>query len=162
MRIAATLTTIQNPTSTPIVNIQSQTCLMPLGTSSSLGTPLTIAACDSSPDQNWQIVPLPLGTYLVINQQTSLCLNDQWGSQRAGTNVFLWECDDWDTNNLWNLTFNGYWEFKSLRSGLVLEVSVGAISDGSQIEQSYPNGPNGGPGQNQLWSFPSPGMPHSL
>ncbi len=133
----------------PFLALGASTCIQP--ESSSVGAGIIIYHCDGSMHQNWWPYLVSSNQYLLVNQQTSLCLTVPGRSTSAETKTIQYPCEPSNDAALWTLQStdgSGAWIITNVHSQMVLDVYGEVYSDGTAIQQF---GSHGGP--NQRFSF---------
>jgi hypothetical protein len=92
-------------------------------------------------NQQWMLVPLDDGAYVVVNVASGLVLDDPGGSTASGTPIQQYTLNG-GLNQQWQPISDGGGRFQldNVVSGLVLGIPNGATADGTQIEQLSWNG----------------------
>jgi hypothetical protein len=87
------------------------------------------------------VIPIASGdTYIIVNKNSGLVLNDPGSSTSKGTRLNQWQSDG-GANQQWTATQVGsFWTFTNVASGLLLDVPNGSTSPGVRLDQWQANG----------------------
>jgi Ricin-type beta-trefoil lectin domain-like len=133
------------PTGNVVLRAGTGKCIEVIPTSGSIfyaGDRLQQRTCDGSPQQQWQLDPLPGGfqdcswcnAYHIVNRLTGQCVDDMNGGRNDRNPLQQWTCNTSDTM-VWEISFGPPWYFVNERSSKCIDVTDGSFDDGARIQQ---------------------------
>ncbi|WP_220182732.1 ThuA domain-containing protein [Sphaerisporangium album] len=92
------------------------------------------------PEQKWEAMPLPDGSYQFKNLKSGKCLDVPGGSGAAGTQLVQWSCHpstapDQVNQRFFPLASGDTYKITSAASGLCLDINSGSHEDGGAVIQ---------------------------
>jgi signal transduction histidine kinase len=104
----------------------------------------------ASSSQQWLVVPTEDGEhYEILSRASGKCASVYQDSMSVGARLWVWDYGD-DPSQQFDLVNAGagWFKFKSVRTGLILEVAEASTGDNAVVQQGADSG-----AANQLWRF---------
>ena len=114
----------------------SNLCLDAWAQGTGNGTPIVIGTCNGGGNQSWALngvstPPPPSGPTLIVGQQSSRCVDRDYGQDKANVPSHLWDCDPNNVNQPWILGSNGALQAAAKPSQCM--TVAGAIQQGATV-----------------------------
>jgi signal transduction histidine kinase len=122
------------------------------------GSVIRQSAYQAADDQRWMLVPTEHGDHFkMVSWMSGKSASIAFDSSLPGAQLWTWDYNN-DSSQQFDLidTGNGWFEFKNVRSQLVLEVAGGSTADNAVIQQNIDTGAS-----SQMWR-PYPYQPTLL